>query len=67
MVQELDQPFLANLVEERSDIGVENVVHPRAGDADHQSIQRIVLAALSRLLKKPLIRRGCIGFDSSSD
>lgn len=31
--------------EERSDIGVENEVHPPADDADHQRVQRIVLAA----------------------
>ena len=45
MLQEADQPFLADFVEERPNIGVQNVVHLPAVDADHQRVQRIVLAA----------------------
>jgi hypothetical protein len=54
VVQELDQPFLADLVEERSDVGVEYVVHLRATDANHQGVQRIMLAALgSESIREP--------------
>src|SRR6201982_1941311 len=45
MLQEADQPLLGNFVEERSDIGVQYVVHLRAGDPNDQCVQRIVLAA----------------------
>ena len=54
MLQEADQPFLADFIEERSDIGVQYVVHLGAGDADHQCVQRIVLAALgSESVREP--------------
>ena len=37
-----------------SDVGVQYEAHPRAGDANHQSIQRIVLAALrSEPIREP--------------
>src|SRR5262249_24095955 len=45
MLQEPDQPFLADLVEERSDIGVQYVAHLPAVDPDAERIQRIVRAA----------------------
>lgn len=41
--QETDEPFLAHFVEERPDVGVQNVVHPPVGNSDHQRVQRIVL------------------------
>jgi hypothetical protein len=39
------QPRLTDRVEERSNIGVQDVVHLPAADPDNQRIQRIVLAA----------------------
>src|ERR1700745_2971189 len=49
-----DEPFLADFSEERSDIGVQYVVPLGAGDADHQCVQRIVLAALgSKSVREP--------------
>ena len=45
MFQEPDQPFLADLVEERSDVGVQYPVHLRALDPDNERIQRVVRAA----------------------
>src|SRR5690242_8084638 len=54
MFQKADEPFLADFIEERSDIGVQYVVHLGAGDADHQCVQRIVLAALgSKSVREP--------------
>jgi len=45
MLQEPDQPVLADFVEERSDVGVQYPVHLRALDPDNERIQRIVRAA----------------------
>jgi hypothetical protein len=54
MLQKADEPLLADFIEERSDIGVQYVVHLRAGDADHQRVQRIMLAALgSKSIREP--------------
>src|SRR5438477_2319558 len=41
-----DQPFLADRIEEGPNVRIENPVHLVAGDPDHESIQRIMLAAL---------------------
>jgi len=46
MVQEADQPILVDRIEERLDIGVQYVVHLPVVQPNHESIQRIVLAAL---------------------
>ena len=54
MFQKADEPFLADFIEKRSDVGVQYVVHLGAGDADHQRVQRIVLAALgSKSIREP--------------
>src|ERR1700694_911436 len=45
MLQEADQPFLTDLVEERSDVGVQYVAHLPAVDPDAKRIQRIMRAA----------------------
>src|SRR6202030_3267652 len=45
MFHELDEPLLANRVEERADVGVQYPVHLCAGDPDHERIHRIVRAA----------------------
>src|SRR5205085_11688564 len=45
MLQEADQPFLVDLVEERSDVGVQYEAHLLAVDPDAERIQRIVRAA----------------------
>src|SRR6516162_6013639 len=45
MLQEADQPFLVDLIEERSDVGVQYVAHLLAVDPDAESIQRIMRAA----------------------
>src|SRR4029077_4131173 len=42
MFQEADQPLLVDRVEERPNIGVQNVVHLPAVDPDVQGIQRVV-------------------------
>src|SRR5512144_79826 len=47
MLQEADQPFLVDLVEERSDVGVQYEAHLLAVDSDAQRIQRIMRAAPS--------------------
>src|SRR5690242_5182921 len=44
MVQEAEKPCLVHRVEEASDIGIQYVVHFRAGDSDGERIQRIMLA-----------------------
>src|SRR6202045_4945576 len=46
MLQEANNPLLGNFREERSDVGVEYVVHFLAADSDDHCIQRIVLAAV---------------------
>jgi hypothetical protein len=46
VLQETDQPFLADRIEEAPDIRIENVVHLLARDPDDECVQRIVLAAL---------------------
>ena len=45
MLQETDQPVSTQLVEETSDINIENPPHFLPVDRDTQRIQRIVLAA----------------------
>ncbi len=45
VLDELDQPFMADRVEEPRNIGVQYPVHLRAFDSDRQRIQRVVLAA----------------------
>ena len=45
MLQEADQPFLVDLVEERSDVGVQYEAHLLAVDPDAERIQRIMRAA----------------------
>ena len=45
MFQEADQPWLADFVEKRSDVGVQYPVHLCALDPDNKRIQRIVRAA----------------------
>ena len=42
MFNEADQPFLADRIEERPDVGVKDSVHLPFGDAYRQGIQRIV-------------------------
>ena len=54
MLQEADDPLLGNFREERSDVGVEYVVHLLAADPDDERIQRIMLAALwSESIREP--------------
>ena len=45
MFQEADQPLLADLIEERSDIGVQNEAHLLAVHPDTERIQRVMRAA----------------------
>ena len=45
MLQEADQPFLTDLVEERPDVGVQYEAHLLAVDPDTERIQRIMRAA----------------------
>jgi hypothetical protein len=45
MLQEPDQPFLVDLVEERSDVGVQYEAHLLAVDPDAERIQRVMRAA----------------------
>jgi hypothetical protein len=45
MLHEADEPVLAQLVEERSDIGVQYVVHLPAFDPNTKCVKRIVRAA----------------------
>ena len=45
VLHEANQPGLTDRVEERSNIGVQDVVHLGAADPDHERVQRIVLAA----------------------
>jgi hypothetical protein len=44
MLQETDQPFPADRVEEASDVGIEYPVHLCAADSDNERIQRIMRA-----------------------
>ena len=44
MFYEPHQPFLADRVEERADVGVQDEVHPSARDPHHQCVQRVMLA-----------------------
>lgn len=46
MFQEPDQPIVADRVEKRSHVAIQNVVHPPTGNPESQRIQRIVLTAL---------------------
>jgi len=45
MLQEADQPFLVNLIEERADVGVQYVAHLLAVDPDTERVQRVMRAA----------------------
>ena len=45
VLQEPDQPFLADRIEEGPDVRIENVVYLLAADPDDQSVQRVVRAA----------------------
>ncbi len=45
MFDEPDQPFLADRVEERPDVGVQYEVHLPVGDPHHQGIERIMWSA----------------------
>ena len=45
MLDEADQPFMADRIEEPGDVGVHDPVHLRHGDTDGQRVQRIVLSA----------------------
>ena len=50
----MNQGALCSTFQERSDIGVQYVVHLGAGDADHQGVQRIVLASPgSKSIREP--------------
>ena len=50
----MNQGALCGTFQERSDIGVQYVVHLGAGDTDHQRVQRIMLAALgSKSVREP--------------
>jgi hypothetical protein len=42
MLDETDQPTLADFIEKGSDVRVKNEVHLLVGDPDRQSVQRIV-------------------------
>src|SRR5580700_8292133 len=54
MLQETNQPLLTDRIEKTSEVRVENIVHFRAVDTEHQSIQRIMLAALrSEPIREP--------------
>src|SRR4030081_251784 len=44
MFQETDQPLLANLIEERSDVGVQDEAHLVAVHPDTERIQRVMRA-----------------------
>src|SRR4029450_12981057 len=46
MLQETDQPLLADRIEEASEVRVKNIVHLCAVDSGDECVQRIVLAAL---------------------
>ena len=46
MLDELDQPLVADRVEKAPDVGVHDPAHVRARNAHSQRIQRLVLAAL---------------------
>src|SRR5262245_29157213 len=45
MLQKADQPLLVDLVEERSDVGVQYEAHLLAVDSDTERIQRVMRAA----------------------
>src|SRR5215471_7198728 len=45
MLQKADQPFLVNLIKERSDISVQYEAHLLAVDSDTQRVQRVMRAA----------------------
>ena len=46
VLDEPDQPVLADRVEERPDVGVEDPVDPLLADPERERVQRIVLATL---------------------
>src|ERR1700675_790237 len=45
MLQETDEPALADRIEEAADVGVQYPVHLRAADPNDECVQRVVLAA----------------------
>ena len=45
MLQEANQPLVTDLIEERSDVGVQYEAHLLTADPDTERIQRIVRAA----------------------
>ena len=45
MLDEADQPVLADRIEERAEVGVDDEAHPAALDPDHQRSHRIMRAA----------------------
>src|SRR5215472_6399941 len=45
MLQEADQPLLADLIEKAPDVNLEYPVHLCAADPDDQRVQRIMLAS----------------------
>src|SRR6266550_7986954 len=49
MLDELHRPFVAQVVEEATDVGIEHPVHPLPLDAHRQRVQRLMRAATERL------------------
>ena len=45
MLDELHRPFVAQIIEEAMDVGVEHPVHPLPLNAHRQRVQRLVRAA----------------------
>jgi hypothetical protein len=45
MLDELHRPFVAHVVEEATDVGIEHPVHPLPLDAHRQRVQRLMRAA----------------------
>src|SRR5260370_7957989 len=45
MLDELHRPFVAHVIEEATDVGIEHPVHPLPLDAHRQRVQRLVRAA----------------------
>src|SRR4029077_1594254 len=45
MLDELHRPFVAQVIEEATDVGIEHPVHPLSLDAHRQRVQRLVRAA----------------------
>jgi hypothetical protein len=45
MLDELHRPFVAQVIEEATDVGIEHPVHPLPLDAHRQRVKRLVRAA----------------------